>query len=191
MFIYPRVSCEIKQLSIQVIIIRRRSEEMSFSIGSLLGLPTGAPTRVTGATATSSTSAVSAASGHVAPATTSAAGTNSAPRATRENAHVAKRDGQDSQLPGPSGVGLGPIFRPSVPPNVQTATVPNTISNSFVGPNFGQIAPPWWSPSLMWNPLLAMAMANPQQDQQPIASCLAYIRLRLLLGTTADSEPLP
>lgn len=173
-----RVSYKIsKQLSIRVVVVRRRSEEMSFSIGNLLGLPTGAPTRATGATATSSTSAVSAASGHVASATSSATGANSAPRATRENDHVAKRDGQDSQLPGPSGVGLGPIFRPSVPPDVQRATVPSTISNSFVGPNFGQIAPPWWSPNLMWNPLLAMTMANPQQAQQPIASYPAYIPL--------------
>ena len=123
---------------------------------------------------TSSTSAVSAASGQTATTSTGPAGAGPAPRATRENAHVAIRGGQDSQLPGPSRSGLGPIFRPSVPPYVPMATVPSTISNSFVGPNFGQIASPWMC-GLMWNPLLAMAVAAPQQAQSPLStSCTTY-----------------
>ena len=49
--------------------------------------------------------------------------------------------------------------------SVPMATVPSTVSNNFVGPNYGHITSPWMS-GLMWNPLLAMAMASPQQTPQ-------------------------
>lgn len=90
--------------------------------------------------------------------TTSAAGADSGTQPTHGNVHVVKYVAQDSQFPGPSGSGLGLIFRPYVP----TAMVPSTMSNSSVGPNFGQIGSPWMT-GLMWNPSLAMTMAAPQQ----------------------------
>ena len=49
------------------------------------------------------------------------------------------------------------------------ATVPNTISNSIMGPNFGHISSPW----MVWNPLLAMIMATPQQAQAPLNTVCA------------------
>ena len=154
---------------------------MSFNIGNLLGIHSDAASRTAGNTGATTNiaghlmaSASGSSSGHM--VSTATAGAARAPPATRENAHVAKRDGQDSQLPGPSG--LGPIFRPHVPlaTNVPMATVPSTISNSFVGPNYGHITSPWMS-GLMWNPLLAMAMAAPQQTPPLVTPSPSYIPL--------------
>ena len=71
-----------------------------------------------------------------------------------------------------------------MPPYVQTATMPST--NTVVGPDFGQMASQWM-PSLMWNPLLAMAMATPQQTQPLTASGPTYIPLT----SSKDKEKRP
>ena len=96
---------------------------MSFNIGNLLRLPSS--TAITGAmgTTATSTSAVSAASGHVPPSvvnTRAGSGADSTPwiTATHKNVQVTICDSQDSQLPGPSRPYLSLIFRPSGPQHV-------------------------------------------------------------------------